>query len=201
MMTRTAHATIVIERTYDAAPVRVFAAFADPVARAEWAVPAEPIVLVYDQADFRIGGIDVSRCGPKHDLMFRAETLYLDIVDGARIVSVETVSKHGTRLSVSLVTAEIRPEGTGARVVLTDQIVALDDPDILKGHEQGYSGALDNLTCWLSRQETAWPGLAKRPKLRTRNRPRRVAFLPVAPMLGRQVGVRPWRRVPPGEDI
>lgn len=154
-MTTTAHTTIVFERSYDASPARVFAAFEDPAARAQWAVPAEPVVLVYDQADFRVGGIDVSRCGPKHDLMFVAETRYLDIVPDQRIVSVETVSKHGTRLSVSLVTADIQAEGSGTRLVLTDQVVALNDPDILKGHEQGYSGALDNLTRWLVRAAAA----------------------------------------------
>jgi uncharacterized protein YndB with AHSA1/START domain len=145
----------VLERSYDVSPNRVFAAFADVRARAEWAVPDEPVVLVYDRADFRVGGIDVSRCGPQHDMMFVAETLYLDIVPDRRIVSVETVSKHGTRLSVSLVTADIRAQGGGTRLVLTDQVVALDDPDILKGHEQGYSGALDNLGGWLARHEVA----------------------------------------------
>jgi uncharacterized protein YndB with AHSA1/START domain len=154
-MTSTAHTTIMLERSYDASPDRVFTAFADATARAEWAVPDEPVVLVYDRADFRVGGTDLSRCGPKHDMMFVAETLYLDIVPGQRIVSVETVSKHGTRLSVSLVTADIQPEGRGTRLVLTDQIVALDDPDILKSHEQGYSGALDNLAGWLARQAAA----------------------------------------------
>jgi uncharacterized protein YndB with AHSA1/START domain len=32
------HATFVVERNYDAAPARVFAAFADPAAKARWFV-------------------------------------------------------------------------------------------------------------------------------------------------------------------
>ena len=31
-----AHATFVVERTYDAVPARVFAAFAEPAAKAAW---------------------------------------------------------------------------------------------------------------------------------------------------------------------
>lgn len=154
-MSTTAHTTIVLERTYDATPAQVFAAFAEPTARAEWAVPSGNIMLVYDAADFRVGGIDISRCGPPGDLMYLAETHYADIVPDQRIVSMETVSEHGKRVSVSLVTMEVMATSDGAKVVLTDQVTALDDPAILAGHQQGYSGALDNLTAWLKRRDAA----------------------------------------------
>jgi hypothetical protein len=159
-------------------------------------VPDEPVVLVYDRADFRVGGTDVSRCGPTHDMMFVAETLYLDIVPDRRIVSVETVSKHGTRLSVSLVTADIQPRGGGTRLVLTDQVVALDDPDILKGHEQGYSGARQ------SGRLARPPGGGV-----SRSAGRHLCSEPLTGLCvlsGRtseSVGVSPWRRVQPGGGI
>jgi uncharacterized protein YndB with AHSA1/START domain len=49
------HATFVIERTYDAAPARVFAAWADPAAKARWFGPPEKPKGSYT-LDFRVGG-------------------------------------------------------------------------------------------------------------------------------------------------
>jgi uncharacterized protein YndB with AHSA1/START domain len=84
------HATITLERSYPSPLERVFSEFADPVSRARWSAPSED-VLIYDEADFRIGGIDVLRCGPKGNPKFRGETRYLLNVPNARVVSSETV--------------------------------------------------------------------------------------------------------------
>ena len=62
---------------------RVFEAFADPVARMRWGVPSANVELVYLEADFRVGGRDVSRCGPAGNLMFHVDLTYLDIVPDA----------------------------------------------------------------------------------------------------------------------
>ena len=80
------HATITLQESYSAPLERVFSEFADPVARARWSAPSND-ELVYDEADFQIGGQDVFRCGPKGDLKFRGETHYLDIVPNARVVA------------------------------------------------------------------------------------------------------------------
>jgi hypothetical protein len=58
------HATITLQHSYSAPLERVFSEFADPGARARWSAPSND-VLIYDEADFRIGGKDVFRCGPK----------------------------------------------------------------------------------------------------------------------------------------
>ena len=91
------HATIKLEHSYSAPLERVFSEFADPVARARWSAPSND-VLIYDEADFRVGGKDVFSCGPKGDLKFRGETRYLHIVANARVVSSETVDVDGQRL-------------------------------------------------------------------------------------------------------
>src|SRR5579859_1571265 len=69
------HATIVLERCYDATPGRVFAEFANPLVRAQWSAPSGD-ELVYEEAAFKVGGRDVFRCGPKGDLKYRGETIY-----------------------------------------------------------------------------------------------------------------------------
>lgn len=139
------HATIVLERVYDASPARVFQALADPQARARWGTPSKNVDLVYDKTDFRVGGLDVSRCGPRGSLIYRVETRYVDIEPAQRIVSTELVCEGWNRLSVSLITVELHPEGASTRLVLTDQIAAFGGKDMIAGSQAGFKAALDNL--------------------------------------------------------
>lgn len=55
--------TVVMERTYRASPARVFKAWGDVEARTRWSIPSPDVIIVYDKADFRVGGVDDSRCG------------------------------------------------------------------------------------------------------------------------------------------
>jgi uncharacterized protein YndB with AHSA1/START domain len=147
----THHATIVFERIFDASAERVFAALSDPVARARWSAPSDTAVLIYDEADFRVGGRDIFRCGAKNDPRYRGETHYRDIVPNRRIVSTETVDELDTRLSVALTTVELEADGERTKLKLTVQLAALDDPRMIDGTKAGYAGALDNLARFLER--------------------------------------------------
>ena len=80
------HDTLVIDRTFDADSTRVFAAWASPAARKQWAVPDDGWEIADDQHDFRVGGHEVSHFGPPGDPRYRADTNYFDIIDNARIV-------------------------------------------------------------------------------------------------------------------
>jgi uncharacterized protein YndB with AHSA1/START domain len=143
------HGNLVFERTYDAPIARVYAAFADPVARATWSAPTDTALFVYDETDFRIGGRDVFRCGSKADPQYRGETRYHDIVPERRIVSTETVDQLDRRLSVAVVTLEFAPEDERTTLKLTVQLVSLDGPGMIEGMKMGYSGALDNVGRYL----------------------------------------------------
>ena len=145
------HDTIVLERTYEAKPARVFEAFASPEARMRWGVPSAHVELVYDQADFRIGGLDVSRCGPRGNLVYRVETRYRDIVPQHRIISTEIVSEGGNTLCFALITVEFLEAGSGTRIILTDQVCAFGGRSMIDGHRAGHAGALDNLAAELRR--------------------------------------------------
>jgi len=149
------HATIVLERVYDAAPARVFKALADPQARMRWGTPSKDVELVYDKADFRVGGLDVSRCGPRGKLIYRVETRYMDIEPEYRIVSTEVVSEGWNRLSVSLITVELQAIGRSTRLMLTDQIAAFGGKDMIAGSEAGFSAALTNLAAEFERESAA----------------------------------------------
>ena len=143
------HATIALQQSYSAPLERVFSEFADPVARASWSAPSGD-ALIYDEADFRIGGRDVFRCGPKGDAKFRGETRYLDIVPDARVVSSETVDVDGRRLAVALTTLDFEPTEDGTNLKVTIQMVSFVGPDMIHSYESGNKSALKNLAQHLS---------------------------------------------------
>ena len=149
------HDTIVLERAYDAAPARVFAAFESPEARMRWGVPSAGVELVYDSADFRVGGSDIAHCGPRGNLVYRVETRYRDIVPERRIIYSETVSQEGYALSFALITVEFLARERGTRLILTDQVAAFGGASMIAGHRAGHAGALDNLAVELRRPPEA----------------------------------------------
>lgn len=148
------HASFTLERVYDAAPPRVFAAWADPAARLRWGPPSADTVIDYLETDFRPGGRDLSRCGPRGKPVFEVEARYADIVPDARILFSEAVRQGECLLSLALVTVELR-SGTGAgdrittRLSLTNQITAFD-PGMIDGNRGGWSAALANLATELA---------------------------------------------------
>lgn len=139
------HDTIVIERTFNASPVRVFAAWADPAARARWAAPGRDWMLAEDGADFRVGGHEVSRFGPPGDPIFRAETHYLDIVPDQRIVMAGTMAERETPISASIATVELLPAGDDTRMIYTEQAAFLDGRDVPENRVRGWGEILDKL--------------------------------------------------------
>ena len=145
MTTRSAqHGTIRLERRYKAAPARVFAAWADPKARAQWDVPGR-WVIAEQRFDFREGGRELKRFGPRDDPRFVADTLYLDIVSDRRIVFSYSMTSRGEPISISLTTVEIMPDGQGTKLLLTEQVAFLDGVDGTASRQEGWGALLDRL--------------------------------------------------------
>jgi uncharacterized protein YndB with AHSA1/START domain len=145
MTARTAqHGTIRLERRYKAPPARVFAAWAEPKARAKWDVPGR-WVIAEQTFDFREGGRELKRFGPKDDPRLVADTLYLDIVPQRRIVFSYSMTSRGTPISVSLTTIEISADDRDTHLLLTEQIVFLDGNDTAANREEGLESMLDKI--------------------------------------------------------
>lgn len=138
------HGTIRLERVYKAAPQRVFAAWAEPTARAKWDVPGR-WVIAEQTFDFRQGGQEMKRFGPAGDPRFLAESCYVDIVPGRRIVYSYGMTDRGDRISVSLTTVEFTPVAGGTRLVLVEQVALLDGRDKLAHREEGIASKLDKI--------------------------------------------------------
>jgi uncharacterized protein YndB with AHSA1/START domain/DNA-binding transcriptional ArsR family regulator len=107
----TVHSTFVIERIYAASPQRVFDAWADPAAKAQWFGPPEKPEGSYS-LDFREGGREhLAIPTPDNGPVYTFDAVYQDIVPGQRIVYAYDMHCDGDRISVSLATVEIEADG------------------------------------------------------------------------------------------
>jgi uncharacterized protein YndB with AHSA1/START domain len=139
------HATFVIERTYDAAPARVFAAWADPAVKRRWFGDFEKSADEALELDFRVGGRETNRGGPPGGPVYVYEARYHDIVPNERIAYAYTMDMDGARISVSVTTVEFAPAGAGTRLVFTEQGAFFDGKDKPAFREGGTNELLDAL--------------------------------------------------------
>jgi uncharacterized protein YndB with AHSA1/START domain len=146
------HSTFVIERSYPVPPARVFAAYADSEIKARWFVGPEGWVTTEVVHDFRVGGRDINRGGPSGGPIHSYEAEYQDIVPDRRIVTSYIMHMDETPISVSLATTEFKPEGSGTRLVFTEQGAYLDGFDDGSERERGSAMLLDALGAELERQ-------------------------------------------------
>jgi len=139
------HGTFVIERAYAASPARVFAAWADPAAKAVWFVGPGGWKELRREIDFRIGGRERLTGAHPNGRVSDFDGVYHDIVPDGRIVYSYGMQVDDKRISVSLATVELAPAGRGTRLTFTEQAVFLDGFDGAAGREQGTGMLLDQL--------------------------------------------------------
>jgi uncharacterized protein YndB with AHSA1/START domain len=145
------HATFEIERSYGASPARVFAAWADPEAKARWFGPSDEEGSAYE-LDFRVGGRELNRGLAPDGNAYTYEARYQDIVPDERIVYAYDMHLGDKRISVSLATVELKPDDDGTRLTLTEQGAFLDGLDSSDQREQGTGGLLDALGAEVERE-------------------------------------------------
>jgi uncharacterized protein YndB with AHSA1/START domain len=146
------HATFVVERSYAASPARVFAAWANPAAKARWFVGPHECETAAFEIDFRVGGREINRGGPKGGPVHSFEGHYHDIVPNQRIVYTYDMHLDDTRISVSLATVALMPAGNGTQLIFTEQGAFLDGYDNVAQREQGTRELLDALGAELRRE-------------------------------------------------
>jgi uncharacterized protein YndB with AHSA1/START domain len=134
-----------VERHLDPPPEEVFGSYADIDQRVRWAAPADE-TIVYGSDDFRVGGIDHFVRGPRGNPQLAGTTHYEHIVVDRRIAFVERLMDSADRLlSISVVTWDIRPAGTGTLLTITDQTTSVAGSGPIEGARYGYECLLDRL--------------------------------------------------------
>ena len=140
----TKHSTFTIERTYDASPERVFAAWSDPQAKARWFGPSDKPEDAYS-LEFRVGGRERLTIAMPDGPSYTLNALYQDIVPGQRIIYSYDIHRGEDRISVSLASVEIHALDAGTRLTLVEHGVFLDGLDTPEAREHGTNVMMDTL--------------------------------------------------------
>ena len=146
------HATFSIERSYDAPPAMVFAAWASKEAKAAWSFCEAEWKPAKWELDFRVGGHERIHTGPAGGTVHAFDGVFHDIVPNERIVYSYDMHLDDRHISVSLATIEFKPAGKGTRLVFTEQGAFLDGYEDIAGREEGTRVGLDNLAAALRRE-------------------------------------------------
>ena len=139
------HSTFSIERTYDASPERVFAAFAQLESKRKWFSGPDEWVTGKRELDFRVGGREVLSGGPKGGPAHTFDARYFDIIPNQRIIYAYDMYVGEQKLSVSLATIVLEPRGNGTRLTMTEQGAYLDGVENGSEREAGTKQLLDKL--------------------------------------------------------
>ena len=143
------HSTFVVERSFPQAPQTVFAAFADPAKARRWYAEGEGHDLQEFTSDFRVGGTQILRYRlgpgtPVAGMTIHNESRFQEIQPNQRIVTSQTMDLGDDRITASLITIELAPNGTGTDLVITHQGAYFGGltPEML---EAGWRGLLETL--------------------------------------------------------
>jgi uncharacterized protein YndB with AHSA1/START domain len=148
------HDTFVIERELEFSPAQVFAAWADPVAKARWfSGTAGQWKELVRESDFRVGGRERVNGAWASGPVSKFDAHYLDIVPDRRIVYSYVMHIDERKISASLATVEFKPAGTGTRMIITEQGAFLDGYDDAGSRERGTQSLMDNLAASLRNPE------------------------------------------------
>jgi uncharacterized protein YndB with AHSA1/START domain len=150
--TRTvAHGTFHLERSYDAPVARVWKALTDVAAKAKW-FSGEPGTWeeLERRMDVRPGGRERLRVRWASGLVTDFDAIYHDVIPEARLVYSYDLYHDERKLSVSLATVQLKAEGAGTRLMVTEQGAFLDGYDDAGQREHGTGKLLDQLGASLS---------------------------------------------------
>lgn len=145
------HGSFTLERVYDAVPARVFKACADPAIKERWFVGPADWQRLERAMDFRVGGKERLSGRKGSGVISTFDSVYLDIVPDERIIYSYDMRLDGRHISVSLATVELKAEGAGTRLTITEQGVFLDGYDDAGSRERGTRILLDQLDGELQR--------------------------------------------------
>lgn len=148
------NATFVIERVLKASPARVFAAYASLEAKSAWFKAPPDVETLNRDFEFRVGGKERFRACWPDGKVTDFQATYHDIVENERIILVYDLLHNDNKLSVSLLTLELRAEGDETRLIHTEQGSYLSGgEEAVKGREHGTTWQIDALVALIEGRE------------------------------------------------
>jgi uncharacterized protein YndB with AHSA1/START domain len=144
------HSTFVLERSFPQSPEKVFSAFAIAARHKRWFADSDHHDVEQFEQDFRPGGRELTRYrfregSPFPGVALVNEGFYQDIVEDRRIVMASTMSLGDNRISVSLLTIELRPSQNGTEMVCTHQGAYFEGSGGPEMREAGWRTLFDKL--------------------------------------------------------
>lgn len=139
------HATFRLERRYAAAPAKVYRALTDPDAKAAWFAGGDGYTVLERSMDVRPGGREVLKGEWEGGRVSHFAAVYHDVIPNERLVYSYEMHLNERKISVSLATFELKPDGAGTLAVLTEQGAFLDGYDDAGSREHGTNFLLDAL--------------------------------------------------------
>jgi len=147
-------ATFTIERVLNASPARVFAAYSSLEAKSAWFKAPSEIETLDRDFDFRVGGKERFHARWPSGMVTDFDATYRDIVQDERIILVYDMFHNGSKLSVSLLSVELRAEVDRTRLIHTEQGCYLTGGDeAVRSREHGTTWHIDNLVALLEGRE------------------------------------------------
>jgi uncharacterized protein YndB with AHSA1/START domain len=139
-----------INRLLKASPERVYAAWSTAEGKRRWfAAPNKEWEEVERKFDFRIGGHDRLVGKWQSGVITDFDCIYRDIVPNERIVYVYDMVLDGRKISVSLATIEMRSDGSGTRMTVTEHGAFLGGYEDGGSRERGTNALMDQLEATL----------------------------------------------------
>ena len=139
------HASFTITRHWKHAPSRVFEAFAKEEAKRKWFAGPPGWEQHKKVWDFREGGHEHLSGRHPTGKVSVVDCIYQDIVENERIVYSYVMHLDGRKISVSQACIELKGEGDGTKLVLTEYGDYLDGYDDAGKREHGTNWLMDTL--------------------------------------------------------
>ena len=141
-----AHATFRLERRFEVPVARVWKALTDEAAKATWFTgPPGRWELLERKMDVRVGGSERLKGRWESGVVSTFEAVYHDVIPNERLIYSYEMHLDEKKISVSLVTMELKEEGGKTVLAVTEQGAFLDGYDDAGSREHGTAHLLDAL--------------------------------------------------------
>ncbi|GAB3428178.1 hypothetical protein GCM10027320_06190 [Massilia solisilvae] len=137
------HGSFRIERHFDVPRERVWSAFTDQEAKARWFGGGNGQTILARTADIRPGGREHVQGRWGSGTVSTFDAVYFDVVPNERLVYSYEMHLDQRKISVSLATLELKQDGAGTLVVMSEHGAFLDGYDDAGSRERGTNLLLD----------------------------------------------------------